>query len=64
MSRVTCQAVYTAGVVLPKPVGTCRYWHRSINPKKLIEVKFSHLSRWVRVVIVIMMFNCNHCSGT
>jgi len=39
------QAVYTAGVVLPKPVGTCRYWHRSLNPKKLIEVKFSHLSR-------------------
>ena len=37
--------MYTAGVVLPKPVGTCRYWHRSINPKKLIEVKFSHLSR-------------------
>ena len=26
-------------------VATCRYWHRSINPKKLIEVKFSHLSR-------------------
>lgn len=39
------QAVYTAGIVLPKPVGTCRYWHRSLNPKKLIEVKFSHLSR-------------------
>lgn len=39
------QAVYTAGVVLPKPIGTCRYWHRSLNPKKLIEVKFSHLSR-------------------
>ena len=39
------QAVYTAGVVLPKPVVTCRYWHRSLNPKKLIEVKFSHLSR-------------------
>ncbi|KAG9337603.1 hypothetical protein JZ751_028455 [Albula glossodonta] len=38
-------AVYTAGVVLPKPVGTCRYWHRSLNPRKLIEVKFSHLSR-------------------
>lgn len=32
------QAVYTAGVVLPKPVATCRYWHRSLNPKKLIEV--------------------------
>ncbi|CAB4069606.1 NMT [Lepeophtheirus salmonis] len=39
------QAVYTAGVILPKPIGTCRYWHRSLNPKKLIEVKFSHLSR-------------------
>jgi len=47
--RVNCrglfQAVYTAGVVLPKPVGATRYWHRSLNPKKLIEVKFSHLSR-------------------
>nr|CAG4651783.1 EOG090X055U [Triops cancriformis] len=39
------QAVYTAGVVLPKPVSTCRYWHRSLQPKKLVEVKFSHLSR-------------------
>ncbi|XP_052801642.1 glycylpeptide N-tetradecanoyltransferase 1-like [Mya arenaria] len=39
------QAVYTAGVVLPKPVACCRYWHRSLNPKKLIEVKFSHLTR-------------------
>lgn len=39
------QAVYTAGVVLPKPITTCRYWHRSLNPKKLIETKFSHLTR-------------------
>jgi glycylpeptide N-tetradecanoyltransferase len=37
------QAVYTAGVVLPKPVSRCRYYHRSLNPKKLIEVGFSHL---------------------
>jgi glycylpeptide N-tetradecanoyltransferase len=47
--RVNChgifQAVYTAGVVLPKPVASCRYWHRSLNPRKLIDVKFSHLSR-------------------
>lgn len=33
------QAVYTAGVVLPKPIATCRYWHRSLNPKKLIQVR-------------------------
>lgn len=39
------QGVYTAGIVLPKPIATCRYWHRSLNPKKLIDIKFSHLSR-------------------
>jgi|EP00927_Polykrikos_kofoidii_P025390 glycylpeptide N-tetradecanoyltransferase len=37
------QAVYTGGVVLPRPVSECRYWHRSLNPKKLIDVGFSHL---------------------
>ncbi|EHB17663.1 Glycylpeptide N-tetradecanoyltransferase 2 [Heterocephalus glaber] len=39
------QSVYTAGVVLPKPMAMCRYWHQSLNPRKLVEVKFSHLSR-------------------
>ncbi len=38
------QAAYTAGVVLPKPVARCRYWHRSLNPKKLIEVR-----AWVHI---------------
>ena len=38
------QAAYTAGVVLPKPVGTAQYWHRSLNPKKLISVGFSRLA--------------------
>merc|ERR1712183_264984 len=37
------QAVYTAGVVLPRPVSECRYYHRSLNPKKLIDIGFSHL---------------------
>ncbi|KAL8161001.1 hypothetical protein V2J09_012490 [Rumex salicifolius] len=37
------QAAYTAGVVLPTPVTTCQYWHRSLNPKKLIDVGFSRL---------------------
>jgi len=37
------QAVYTAGVVLPVPVASCRYYHRSLDPKKLIEVEFSRL---------------------
>jgi hypothetical protein len=38
------QAAYTAGVVLPRPVAACRYWHRSLNPKKLIDVHFSSLA--------------------
>ena len=29
------QAAYTAGRVLPKPVATCQYWHRSLDPKKV-----------------------------
>ncbi|KAI9312023.1 acyl-CoA N-acyltransferase [Dichotomocladium elegans] len=37
------QAVYTAGVVLPKPVAVCRYYHRSLNPKKLVECNFSRI---------------------
>ena len=37
------QAVYTAGVELPKPVAQCRYYHRSLNPKKLCDVQFSSL---------------------
>jgi len=39
------QAVYTAGVLLPKPVAKCRYYHRSLNPKKLVDIKFSHIGR-------------------
>lgn len=37
------QAVYTAGIVVPIPAGTATYSHRSLNPKKLIEVGFSAL---------------------
>jgi glycylpeptide N-tetradecanoyltransferase len=39
----TWQAIYTAGVVLPKPVSTCRYFHRSIDWQKLNDVGFSPL---------------------
>ncbi|KAJ8956389.1 hypothetical protein NQ318_015127 [Aromia moschata] len=50
------QAVYTAGIVIPKPVSTCTYWHRSLNPKKLIEVKFSHLSRNMTMQRTLKLF--------
>jgi len=37
------QAVYTAGTVLPVPVSSSRYYHRSLNPKKLVTIGFSRL---------------------
>ena len=37
------KAAYTAGIVIPTPVTSCQYWHRSLNPKKLIDVGFSRL---------------------
>jgi glycylpeptide N-tetradecanoyltransferase len=39
----TFQAIYTAGVVLPVPVASARYHHRSLNPKKLVQIGFSRL---------------------
>ena len=37
------QAIYTAGVVIPSPIAATTYFHRSLNPKKLIDVNFSSL---------------------
>eukprot|EP00919_Chromeraceae_sp_WS-2016_P062340 GHVR01147601.1.p1 GENE.GHVR01147601.1~~GHVR01147601.1.p1 ORF type:complete len:336 (+),score=50.46 GHVR01147601.1:151-1158(+) len=42
--RNVWQAVYTAGVVLPRPVAECRYYHRNLQPKKLVETGFSGIS--------------------
>lgn len=35
------QAIYTAGVVLPTPISQARYYHRSLNPIKLVEIGFT-----------------------
>ncbi|XP_041819075.1 glycylpeptide N-tetradecanoyltransferase 2-like isoform X2 [Chelmon rostratus] len=37
------QAVYTAGIVLPTPLSSCRYWNRPLNPRKLSEVNYPGL---------------------
>jgi glycylpeptide N-tetradecanoyltransferase len=37
------QGLYTAGVVLPTPISTCRYYHRALDWKKLCEIGFSAL---------------------
>ncbi|KAI4250091.1 MAG: hypothetical protein L6R40_000263 [Gallowayella cf. fulva] len=39
------QAIYTGGIVLPKPVSSCRYFHRSLDWLKLYEVGFSPLPK-------------------
>ncbi|KAL9644126.1 hypothetical protein ABK040_005591 [Willaertia magna] len=35
------QAIYTAGTLIPRPISKARYYHRSLNPEKLIDIKFS-----------------------
>ncbi|XP_070708525.1 glycylpeptide N-tetradecanoyltransferase 2-like [Pempheris klunzingeri] len=37
------QAVYTAGLVLPTPLSSCRYWFRPLNTRKLTEVSYPGL---------------------
>ena len=37
------QAIYTGGAVLPKPLSSCRYFHRSIDWAKLHECEFAGL---------------------
>lgn len=39
----TYQAIYTAGVMLPTPVTTCRYFHRALDWTKLHDLSFSPL---------------------
>lgn len=51
------QAIFTAGVVLPKPVAKCRYYHRSLNPKKLIDVKFSNLTKNMTMKRTLRLYN-------
>jgi glycylpeptide N-tetradecanoyltransferase len=37
------QAIYTAGVVLPTPFASAQYFHRSLNPEKLVAIRFSRI---------------------
>lgn len=36
------QGVFTSGTFLPTPFAQTRYYHRSLNPRKLIEARFSY----------------------
>lgn len=50
------QAVYTAGVTLPTPFASCQYYHRNLNPKKLIDVKFSYLRKNMTLARTIKLY--------
>lgn len=50
------QAVYTAGVVVPTPLSRARYYHRSLNPKKLIDINFSSLGRKQTISRVVQIY--------
>ncbi|KAG8891204.1 glycylpeptide N-tetradecanoyltransferase, partial [Tulasnella sp. 403] len=39
------QAIYTGGVLLPTPISTCRYYHRTLNIPKLVDVNFTYVPR-------------------
>ncbi|XP_044462148.1 glycylpeptide N-tetradecanoyltransferase 1-like [Mangifera indica] len=58
------QAAYTAGVVLPTPITTCQYWHRSLNPKKLIDVGFSRLGARMTMSRTIKLYKLPHSPAT
>ncbi|KAH7889421.1 N-myristoyl transferase [Phlebopus sp. FC_14] len=50
------QAIYTAGVVLPTPVSTCRYYHRSLNIPKLVDIKFTYVPRNMTLARMIRVY--------
>ncbi|XP_052183790.1 glycylpeptide N-tetradecanoyltransferase 1-like [Diospyros lotus] len=58
------QAAYTAGVVLPTPVSTCQYWHRSLHPKKLIDVGFSRLGPRMTMSRTIKLYKLPDSTST
>lgn len=39
------QAIYTGGAFLPTPFSRCQYYHRNLNPAKLVKVGFSAVPR-------------------
>lgn len=50
------QASYTAGIVIPKPVGSCQYFHRSLDIQKLCQVGFTRLPSQVSMTLARRMY--------
>lgn len=41
--RGVFQAIYTGGSFLPTPIARCQYYHRALDVKKLVELKFTRV---------------------
>jgi glycylpeptide N-tetradecanoyltransferase len=50
------QAIYTAGVVIPTPISTCKYYHRTLNVPKLVDAKFTYVPRNMTIARMIRQF--------
>jgi glycylpeptide N-tetradecanoyltransferase len=50
------QAIYTAGVVIPTPISTCRYYHRTLNVPKLVDAKFTFVPRGMTIARMVRQF--------
>lgn len=52
------QAIYTAGIFLPTPISRCQYYHRNLNPTKLVATGFSPQPRGVSIARLKRMYDC------
>lgn len=58
------QAIYTAGVVIPTPFATCRYYHRNLNPPKLVDIGFSPLPRGQTIARLVRQYAVGTATST
>lgn len=49
------QAIYTAGIIIPKPIVKTTYFHRNLQTKKLIDIGFSHLPQGIPLARYLKM---------
>ncbi|EAN32343.1 Glycylpeptide N-tetradecanoyltransferase [Theileria parva strain Muguga] len=53
------QAIYTAGIVIPRPIAKCRYWHRPLDIKRLIASRFSGVGRRMTISRAVRIYKVN-----
>jgi glycylpeptide N-tetradecanoyltransferase len=49
--------IYTSGKTLPTPFTRATYFHRSLDPKKLIDIKFSCLQPGQTIAMVKKLYS-------